>query len=240
MTASTNTTLPSETGVLIVGAGPVGLTLAGLLGLCGVSCTVVERRADHIKAPAAHVLRHDPRRVLALLGIDDAIEAAEPALDMRYITWCTTLGGPELGRLDIRGARQASDQPLERPWTNLSQNRLEPILATTVSAMSGVDVHYATQCESITQHGPSVSAVLRSADGIEHTITADWIVAADGAGSRTRAAVGAELVGHGPLGQFFMVHFRADLSPWILDRPGPIFWLMNPEASGTLIVHDVT
>lgn len=240
MTAFATTTLPSETEVLIVGAGPVGLTLAGLLSLCGVSCTVVERRADHIKAPAAHVLRHGPRQVLRLLGIDDAIGAAEPALDMHFVTWCTTLGGPELGRLDIRSAHQAPDHPPERPWTNLSQNRLEPMLATAVSAMNGVDVHYATQCESITQHGPSPSAVLRSADGTEHTITANWIVAADGAGSRTRAAVGAELIGHGPLGKFFMVHFRADLSPWILDRPGPIFWLMNPEASGTLIVHDIT
>lgn len=231
--------LPSKTEVLIVGAGPVGLTLAGLLGSLGVSCVVVERRADHIKAPAAHVLRHGPRHVLALLGVDDAIDAAEPPLDMHYITWCTTLGGPELGRLDIRGELNAAGKPLQRPWTNLSQNRLEPILASTVSHMNGVEVRYATRCDSITQEGEFASAVLTLADGTSQSVTANWIVAADGAGSRTRAAIGAELVGQGPLGRFFMVHFRADLSPWILDRPGPICWLMNPEASGTLIVHDI-
>lgn len=89
MVAVERVPVPASTEVLVVGAGPVGLTLAGLLASCGVACVVVERRADHIAAPAAHVLRHAPRRVLALLGIDDAIAAAEPVLDMHYITWCT-------------------------------------------------------------------------------------------------------------------------------------------------------
>ncbi len=119
MIASHPTPLPSTTEVLIVGAGPVGLTLAGLLAISGVSCVVLERRADHIKAPAAHVLRRGPRNVLALLGVDDAIQAAEPPLDMRYITWCTTLVGPELGRLDIRGDAEKNDESATRPWTNL-------------------------------------------------------------------------------------------------------------------------
>jgi 2,4-dichlorophenol 6-monooxygenase len=35
-----------------------------------------------------------------------------------------------------------------------------------------------------------------------------------------------------------MVHFEADLSPWIRDRSGPLFWILNPESPGCLIVHD--
>jgi 2,4-dichlorophenol 6-monooxygenase len=35
-----------------------------------------------------------------------------------------------------------------------------------------------------------------------------------------------------------MVHFEADLGPWIEARPGPIFWMLNPESPGCLIVHD--
>jgi 2,4-dichlorophenol 6-monooxygenase len=36
----------------------------------------------------------------------------------------------------------------------------------------------------------------------------------------------------------FMVHFAADLRPWIRERPGPIFWILHPGAGGALIVHD--
>ncbi len=44
--------------------------------------------------------------------------------------------------------------------------------------------------------------------------------------------------GLGPLGRFLMVHFDADLTPWIEQRPGPVFWIVNPASPGTLIVHD--
>jgi 2,4-dichlorophenol 6-monooxygenase len=37
-----------------------------------------------------------------------------------------------------------------------------------------------------------------------------------------------------------MVHFAADLTPWIRERSGPIFWILNPESPACLIVHDPT
>jgi 2-polyprenyl-6-methoxyphenol hydroxylase-like FAD-dependent oxidoreductase len=44
--------------------------------------------------------------------------------------------------------------------------------------------------------------------------------------------------GIGPLARFFMVHFEADLVPWVQHRSGPLFWILNPESPGCLIVHD--
>lgn len=227
-------TIPDRTQVLIIGAGPVGLTLAGLLARAGVHCVVVERRTETLRAPAAHVLRNTSRAVLALLEVDDEIEAAIPPLPMRCITWCTTLGGSEIGRLDITGT-----DPSVRPWTNLSQNRLEPILQRAVEALPGVTLTYGTQCNAVTQHDDEITADVTFANGSTDVITADWVVAADGASSRTREQLGIEMGGAGQLGKFFMVHFRADLSPWVDHRPGPIFWIANPEAPGTLIIHDV-
>ena len=46
------------------------------------------------------------------------------------------------------------------------------------------------------------------------------------------------MLGDGALGRFFMVHFRADLRPYLEGRSGPLFWIMHPQASGTLIVHE--
>jgi 2-polyprenyl-6-methoxyphenol hydroxylase-like FAD-dependent oxidoreductase len=229
--------LPAKTEVLIVGAGPVGLTLAGLLARQGVASIVVEKRTGELRAPAAHVLRNGPRAVLALLGIDADIEASVPDLPMHFITWCTTLGGSELGRIDLRKGRE---DRTDRPWTNLSQNRLEPILAGVVGSHARTTIVRGATCTDVSQTEASATAKIVADDGVEQSIEADWIVAADGAGSRIRKALGIELEGVGPLGKFFMVHFKADLSPWIDHRPGPIFWIMHPDASGTLIVHDKT
>lgn len=229
--------LPATTEVLIIGAGPVGLTLAGLLAKQGVASVVVERRTGELRAPAAHVLRNGPRGVLALLGIDAQIEAKIPPLPMHYITWCTTLGGPELGRIDLRKGRE---DRLDRPWTNLSQNMLEPMLADAVSGNGLTRIVRGATCVGVSQEPDLASAQIVDEDGVEYLVEADWIVAADGASSRTRKTLGIELEGVGPLGQFFMAHFKADLSAWIDHRPGPIFWIMHPDAPGTLIVHDKT
>ncbi len=227
--------VPARTDVVVVGGGPVGLTAAGLLARDAVCSVVLERRTDTVRAPAAHVLRDVPRAVLGLLGVDDEIERAIPALEMNFITWCSTLGGTELGRLDIR-----SNDVSVRPWTNLSQNRLEPILRRAVETRPESTVVLGAQVTGITQTETTATVVVQMTDGSTAMIEADWVVAADGAGSRTRDALGIAMTGAGALGRFFMVHFRADLSPWVTHRSGPIFWIANPQAAGTLIVHDVT
>jgi 2,4-dichlorophenol 6-monooxygenase len=94
------------------------------------------------------------------------------------------------------------------------------------------------ECVEVTQRDDSVVALIACEDGSKHRVEAAWAIAADGAGSPTRRALGIAMEGPGPLARFAMVHIEADLTTWIRDRSGPIFWLMNPESPGTLIVHD--
>ena len=234
--------IPEETTVLIVGGGPSGLVASQLLSRLGVPNVVVERRAGTQKAPAAHVIRQRPLSVLAELGLEQEIRDAIPPLDMEFITWVSTLGGPEIGRLDIRDRKGGAKDPFESAWVNLSQNLLEPILARAASRASAAEVVFAAECVEIDQDAEAVSAVIRLADGSEHRIRSRWAIAADGAGSPTRSMLGVEMVGtgplgFGPLGKFFMVHFKAPLSPWTKDRSGPLYWILNPESLGTIIVH---
>jgi 2,4-dichlorophenol 6-monooxygenase len=231
---------PVRTEVVVVGGGPVGLTVAGLLARQGVQVVLVERRQETISAPAAHVLRNGPREILSLLGVDEEIERAVPAMPLDFIVWCATLAGRELGRLDLRASHPSRGvTPAKRPWTNLSQSRLEPILRRAVAALPAATVVTGSTCTGVSQ--TAVNATVHTIDeaGVARDIEADWVIAADGAGSRIRKALNVELEGSGPLGQFLMIHFSADLSTWIDMRPAPIFWISNPRATGTLIVHDV-
>ncbi len=230
--------LPKATRVLVIGGGPVGLTVSGLLSRRGVEHVVVERRRESQRAPAAHVLRRRPMAIFDVLGVGDAIRSAAPRLRMDYITWCTTLGGSEIGRLDLRPVDRVTGERPEEPWTNCPQNRVEPILFGEAVRHPEATIVRGAECDAIAQSTDRVLAQIRVHDGTKHEVTARWAIAADGASSATRRALGIEMRGAGPLARFRMVHFEADLRPWIETRQGPIFWILNPESPGTLIVHD--
>lgn len=224
--------LPRQTRVLVIGGGPVGLVVSGLLSQRGIANLVVERRNQTQRAPAAHVLRRRPMQVLAGLGVDEEIRRSAPPLELDFITWCATLGGSEVGRIDLHSARG------EPVWTNCPQNLLEPILLRSARARPEAAIALGALCLGVEQDADGVSARIRLDDGTQQTVRAAWALAADGAGSPTRRALGIPMSGIGPLARFYMVHFEADLRPWIRGRSGPLFWILNPESPGTLIVHD--
>jgi 2-polyprenyl-6-methoxyphenol hydroxylase-like FAD-dependent oxidoreductase len=230
--------LPERTRVLVIGGGPVGLIVSGLLSQRGVPHVVVERRREAQRAPAAHVIRRRPMQILAGLGLADEVRRAGSALPLDFVTWCATLGGIEVGRLDLRPADAATGERLPEPWTNCSQNRLEPILLRHASRQPEARVALGAECIAIDPTDRAVWARIRRDDGTEQTVEAAWAIAADGAGSPTRRRLGIAMEGPGPLARFSMVHFEADLRPWIERRSGPLFWILNPGSPGCLIVHD--
>lgn len=225
--------LSETTDVLVVGGGPVGLTASALLSEQGISHVVVERRKDTIRAPAAHVLRPRTMEVFDRLGVGKAVRDAAPLKRLDFIIWCATLGGPEVGRID---AYADGRDGLE--WTNCPQNLLEPILLANAERHASAQVLRGAECTGVDAGLERVKATIRLEGGELETVEAAWLIACDGAGSPTRRRLGIPMVGDGPEGQFFMVHLEADLRPWIADRPCPLFWIMNPESPGTLIVHD--
>lgn len=216
----------------------MGLVVSSLLSQRGVRNVVVERRGETRRAPAAHVIRRRPMEILDALGVGDEVRRAAPPLALDFITWCATLGGVEIGRLDLRPPAPDTGVRLPEPWTNCPQNVLEPILWRSAASRPEACIANDTECVEIEQGEDAVAARLRGGDGKECRVEAAWAIAADGASSATRRALGIPMEGLGPLARFAMVHFEADLEPWIRERSGPIFWILNPESPGALIVHD--
>lgn len=234
-----NAAIPAHTDVLIIGGGPCGLVMSGLLSSLGISNVLVERRAALPCDPAAHVMRERSVAVLSMMGLGAALDEVSPDLPLDFITWRTTLAGKEIGRLDFRTPPKDLVKGALYPWKNIPQNLLQPVLASHVMAQPQANMFFGVECTGVEDgYDDIVARLVRQETGETHTITATYAVAADGAGSPTRAALGIAMEGDGPLGQFHMIHFAADLRSLTEHRSGPIYWIHHPEAPGAFIVHD--
>jgi 2,4-dichlorophenol 6-monooxygenase len=228
-----------DADVLVVGAGPVGLTAALLLERLGCSVVVVERRDGPQRAPAAHVVNARTFEVWRQVGLDvDRIRSrAQDPADAGAVHWVTRLGGEVLGSLPFE---RQGDEVLDltpTPLRNLSQHRLEPLLVDEL-ADRGVPVRYGHRWESCRQDTDHVESVVRGPDG-PWTVTSRWLLACDGASSPVRRSTGIEPVGPHRIQSFLMVHLAADLRRVVGDHPGVLFWICDPRSRGTFVAHDV-
>ena len=139
-----------ETPVLIVGGGPVGLTLAGELGWRGCACTLVEERTEPTRHPKATLLGARSMEHFRRFGLTEAIYAAALPAEVNYfITFSTRLAGRELYRVTSPSIRETIERPpevmkkyRELSWspyykTQIGQQAVEPVLWRFAEAQRG-------------------------------------------------------------------------------------------------------
>ena len=231
-------TLPERTSVLVVGGGPVGLVASVLLARCGIDHVVVERRTGAQTAPAAHVTNARTFEILRSAGVDmdRVLAACQAPEEGAWVRWVTSLVGDELGKVpfELQHRIDELDDVTPTPLRNLSQHRLEPILRDHVDVL--VD---GVEWAGGSQDGDGVTSTLRDvATGRTTTVASDYVIAADGAGSRVRAWLDIPMEGPDVLQHFVMIHATADLSPLVADRPATLYWTMDPERRGVFVAHD--
>lgn len=226
--------------VVVVGAGPVGLTTSLLLSSLGIDHLVVERRDGPHQAPQAHVLKTRTLEIFRQLGLDAAVHArATPREQLRYINWFTDLTSPMVASLDLAGVRTGDWLAEISPTraANLPQDELEEILYAAAE-QRGAALLLETECEAVTETGGAAEVRLRDRrTGRTRTIAADYVIAADGAGSGLRREAGIAMEGPAAIAHFVAIYFGADLSPFLRDRPANVNWRLHPTSPGTLIVH---
>ena len=227
---------------LIVGAGPTGMTAARLLANAGRRCLVVERRDRPQPNPSAHVVNARTLEIFRQAGFDmDAIAAiAKDPADAGHVNFVTRLNGDLIGRLPFERQGDECLAHTPTPLRNISQHRLEPLMASEIAVLPGADLRYETEWVSSAHDDDGVTSVIRDvATGHETTVRSSYVLAADGAGSGVRKSLGIEMVGPISIQDFVAIHFLANLRPYVAERLGVLHFVMDPAAGGTFIAHDL-
>lgn len=204
------------TDVLVVGAGPTGLTLACDLARRGVRALVVERA--HALFPGSRGKGIQPRtqEVFDDLGIIRAAEAAGGGYPVGMV-W---RDGERQGEHQMFDEREPTeDSPYDRPLM-LPQWRTQEILYARLRELGGGEIEFGAALTDLAQDEEGVTA--RLANG--RTVRAAYAVAADGGRSTVRAALGIGMTGETVDPHPVLV---ADVRIPTLDRDN---WHMFPPA----------
>jgi 2-polyprenyl-6-methoxyphenol hydroxylase-like FAD-dependent oxidoreductase len=168
--------MPNHAQVLVVGAGPVGLTLANELVRHGISVRIVDKAAERTDKSKALVLWSRSLELFDDAGyVDPFLPAGFQARGAQI-----TNGKDVIARVTFDSTDSRYDYALMIP-----QSETERILDERL-AQHGVKVERSVEMTSFADKGTGIEATLRKADGTTETLTADWLVGCDGAHSTVR------------------------------------------------------
>ncbi|MGJ4969983.1 MULTISPECIES: FAD-dependent oxidoreductase [unclassified Bradyrhizobium] len=239
-----------QTQVLIVGAGPVGLTAAMDLASRGIEVVVAEiRRAgeppnvkcNHVSARSMEVFRR--------LGIVQQVrEGGLPADFPNDCAYRTTVVGRELTRIPIPSRKDRytatggpdTDWPTPEPPHRINQIYLEPILFACAEAQRGITILNRVEVDRFDQDENGVIARARDLDaGRDITISADYLIGCDGGRSAVRKLIGARLSGTDVVQRVQSTYIHAPaLKDLITQKPAWMTMSLNPRRCGTTVSID--
>lgn len=221
----------SEPDVIVVGAGPVGLTLAIALGQRGVRTLLLEKKPAPEFLPKMERCNARTLEIFRRMGLSEKVRAAGLRSDVPMDVYVTlAMDEAPLLRLEYPSVDDARTQiarctdgsmPLE-PYQLISQYTLEPLLKAEAEALPSVTVRYGCEFESLTQDAAGVTATVLDASGGREAVRGQYLVGCDGGASPVRKALDIQLRGDGGLLRLCQALYHC---PALFDRlpigPGP-------------------
>lgn len=219
--------------VLVVGGSLVGLSTSLLLATYGVPHLLIERHRGTAVHPRAASFHQQTMEIFRGLGIQEAVEtaAATEFVQNGAIVSVESLAAEEM-TFFFRNFNEGVEQLSPTSRLFITQIGLEPLLRG-VAQERGAEHRYATELVGFEQDADGVSAVIRPRDGgPEETVRSDYLVAADGAHSPAREALGIPMVGRGSFADCVTIYFRADVRQLLGDRNLSVVYVNHPELLG--------
>jgi 2-polyprenyl-6-methoxyphenol hydroxylase-like FAD-dependent oxidoreductase len=217
--------MQTDYDVAIVGYGPVGQTLAILLGQRGWRVGVFEKQPTAYPLPRAVHFDGEVARILQAAGVaDDLSQLTEPAHTYEW----RNQAGDTLLLLSTSGSR-FSGWPEANMFT---QPELEGLLDAKVRSLASVEVHRGDEAVGLENAGDGARIALAESGGQRRWVSARYVVGCDGANSFVRQHLGATITDLG----FFFDWLIVDLIPHQPRVWHPLNWQLCDPARPTTIV----
>ena len=190
------------TEVAVLGAGPVGLTIANYLSKQGVQVTVVEQLDSLIDYPRAIGIDDESLRTIQSLGlVDQVLPHTTPNHAMRFLT--------------PKGRCFADIQPLTREFGFSRRNafiqpQVDNVLLQGLKQYKTTDVRFARHLTHFSQNADGVTLNVKNKDGAEEVITAKYLIACDGGNSVVRRTLGVPFEGETAPNQWIVIDIEND------------------------------
>lgn len=210
--------------------------LSLLLGRYGVRSRLLERRTGASILPRATGINLRTMEILRSLGLAEAVN--EASMDVRgKPLWVElqTLRGPTRAdrHIDAPSGVPRGDFPSPAAHLQCAQDRLEPILLSAVRDLAASEVQFGHEVLSVRQGQEEVVAEIRDgASEQTYELRADYLVAADGANSTIRNALGVDMEGDEHLGRELNILFQADLAQLVTGHEASLYRVRNEAMEG--------
>ncbi|WP_291820632.1 bifunctional 3-(3-hydroxy-phenyl)propionate/3-hydroxycinnamic acid hydroxylase [Bosea sp. (in: a-proteobacteria)] len=178
---------PEHYPVVVVGFGPSGAVATSLLGHHSIRCLAIDRQREVYDKPRAIAIDHEILRILDNLGV---AEAVLPHVAPFHASEHFGADGQLIRRIDT------VPEPYPQgyvPTMVFTQPPVEAALRAHAQSLPGVEVSLGTELVDLDATPDRVSLTLRSDDGTCRTVTADYVIACDGASSGIRERLGIRL-----------------------------------------------
>src|SRR6516162_7888717 len=223
-------TNPRSVPVLIAGGGSVGLTASVLLARHGVRSLVAERHPGTSILPRAFGTNVRTMEIFRVLGLEEAIQAVEVDVGgLSLLLAMQTLDGPVLDSVPFQNSGDPDDPAWPSPTrvSFIAQDVLDPILVRALGQAEFAELRFGTEVSGLRPDPAGVTAELTDRrDGTRRVVRAEYLIAADGANSSIREALGIGMTGH-DISAEVNVLFEADLSRALGAKRAILYRLHN-------------
>ena len=195
-----------DASVIIVGAGPVGLSLAVNLGRAGIRTILLEQNPEPQFLPKMERCNARSMEMFRRIGLSEKIRdaglRADCSMDVFIVEDLTKPPLLEEKHPSIeefqKKIRDCNDLSMAlEPYQLISQYTLEPLLKKEAESLKSVEVRFAHKFIEFEQNDTSVTVRCTGSDGELLSFSADYLVGCDGGSSPIRKQLGIKLRGDG-------------------------------------------